>query len=221
MADHGRSILTVLTDCSAGAATHVAEESDAGEAVSTTKVASVYGLWSTALDALLSPYPLVFCCVHQLLFPCLEVLIHGTSPPRAVSCKAHPASMSNAFMSLMQTSLYCSRGRPVVLFPDASSPYRMSFGMRPCGGHDLASVVCTARAEYTYWEGQHDFLGYAHDTANTSQVEGVESSLLSCITCPCLAAILPFRSSCPSLCPGWLSVIVEPRYVKCCTASIS
>ena len=78
MADHGRSILTVLTDCSAGAATHVAEESDAGEAD------------STALDALLSPYPLVFCCVHQLLFPCLEVLIHGTSPPRAVSCKAYP-----------------------------------------------------------------------------------------------------------------------------------
>ena len=39
---------------------------------------------------LLSAYSLVFCCVHQLLFPCLQVLIQGTSPPRAVSCKAVP-----------------------------------------------------------------------------------------------------------------------------------
>ena len=63
----------------------MAEETDAGETDST-----VCGLWSAGVTALLSGYPLVFCCVHQFLFPCLEVLIQGTSPPRAVSCKALP-----------------------------------------------------------------------------------------------------------------------------------
>jgi len=44
MADHRWSILTVLTVCSAGAASPVAEETDAGEADSTTKVAYECGL---------------------------------------------------------------------------------------------------------------------------------------------------------------------------------
>ena len=43
------------------------EEADGGEADSTTKVASMSGLWSAGVAALLSAYPLVFYCVHQLL----------------------------------------------------------------------------------------------------------------------------------------------------------
>ena len=61
-----------------------------GEVNSTIKVPSVCGLWSAGVAALLSVYPLVFCCVHQFLLPYLEVLIQGTSPPREVSCKALP-----------------------------------------------------------------------------------------------------------------------------------
>ena len=53
----------------------MAEETDAGKADSTTKVASVCGLWSAVVAALLYVYPLVFCCVHQFLIHCLEVLI--------------------------------------------------------------------------------------------------------------------------------------------------
>ena len=68
----------------------MAEETDAGEADSTTKIASVCGLWSAEVAALLSVHPLVFCCLHQFLFPCLEVLIQCTSPPRAVTTKALP-----------------------------------------------------------------------------------------------------------------------------------
>ena len=35
----------------------------------------------------------------------------------------------------------------------------------------------------------HLFLRYAHDTTDASQLEGVESSLLSGIRSPCLAAV--------------------------------
>ena len=40
-------------------------------------------------------------------------------------------SMSTAFISLTQTSLYRRWGWPVVLLPNASSPQRIPFGMRP------------------------------------------------------------------------------------------
>ena len=49
----------------------MAEDTDAGEADSTTKVASVCGLWSAGIAALLSAYQLVFYCVHQFLLSSL------------------------------------------------------------------------------------------------------------------------------------------------------
>ena len=64
-----------------------AEETDAGEADSTTKVAPLRGLCSAGVAALLSAHRIVFCCVHQFLFPCLDVLVQGTSAPRVVSCQ--------------------------------------------------------------------------------------------------------------------------------------
>ena len=45
--------------------------------------------------------------------------------------------ISRFFMSLLQTSLNLSWGRPVCLFPASSSPQRMSLGMRP------SSIRCT------------------------------------------------------------------------------
>ena len=113
----------------------MAEEIHAGEADSTKKVASVCGLWSAGVAALPFAYPLVFCFVRRFLFHCFEVLIQGSLLLHLVRSAARPsqdaASVSSTFMSLVQTSLYRSRGRPVVLFPDASTPYWMSFGMRP------------------------------------------------------------------------------------------
>ena len=41
--------------------------------------------------------------------------------------------MSTVFMSRFTTSRYRSCGLPVDLFPEASSPYRRSLGMRPSG----------------------------------------------------------------------------------------
>ena len=65
------------------------------ERQTTRKVSSVCGLWSAGA-VLLSAY---------LLFPCLEMLIQGTFPRRAVSCKALSIC---AFMCVMQSTLYCS-----------------------------------------------------------------------------------------------------------------
>ena len=48
------------------------------------------GLWSAGVAALLSGYPPAFCYIHQFFFPCLEVLVQGTSPSRAVSGKTLP-----------------------------------------------------------------------------------------------------------------------------------
>ena len=72
----------------------MAEETDAGEADCTRKVASECRHWSAGVAVLLSAYPFVFCCVHKVVFPCLEMLIQGTSPPRAVSSKALPRCLT-------------------------------------------------------------------------------------------------------------------------------
>ena len=79
----------------------MAEETNAGAADSTIKIASVCGLLSAGVAALLSAYPLVFCYVHQLLFPCLEGyfstscsqlqgpprMLHQCRVPSCLSCR--------------------------------------------------------------------------------------------------------------------------------------
>ena len=76
--------------CSIVAASLVAVETDVEETISATKVAFVCGLWSVRVVALLSAGPSSCNCIHQLLFPCLEVLVHGASPHHAVGCKVLP-----------------------------------------------------------------------------------------------------------------------------------
>ena len=65
-------------------------------------------------------FPVLRCCFRALL--------------RFVRSAARPfqdiVSMSTAFISLTQTSLYRRWGWPVVLLPNASSPWRVYFGMR-------------------------------------------------------------------------------------------
>ena len=48
------------------------------------------GLWSVRVVALLSAGPCYCFCIHQLLFPCLEVLVQGASPYHVVGCKVLP-----------------------------------------------------------------------------------------------------------------------------------
>ena len=71
--------------CLIVAASLVAVETDVGETISATKVAFVCGLWSVV--ALLSAGPSSGFCIHQLLFPCLEVLVQSASLHHAVGCK--------------------------------------------------------------------------------------------------------------------------------------
>ena len=73
--------------CSIGAASLLAEETDVRETTSVTEVAFVCGLWSVGVVALLSAGPFSYFCIHQLLFPCLEVLVQSASPHHAIGCK--------------------------------------------------------------------------------------------------------------------------------------
>ena len=76
--------------CSIFAASLVAVETDVGETISAAKVAFVCGLWSVGVVALLSAGPSSCLCIHQLLFPCLEVLVQGASSHHAVGSKVLP-----------------------------------------------------------------------------------------------------------------------------------
>ena len=76
--------------CLIVAASLVAVETDVGETISATKVAFVCGLWSVGVVALLSAGPSSCFCIHQLLFPCVEVLVQSVSPHHAVGCKVLP-----------------------------------------------------------------------------------------------------------------------------------
>ena len=61
-----------------------------GETISATKVTFVCGLWSVGVVGLLSADPSSYFCIHQLLFPCLEVLVQSASLHNAVGCKVLP-----------------------------------------------------------------------------------------------------------------------------------
>ena len=61
-----------------------------GGTISTTKVMFMCGLWSVGVVALLSAGPFSYFCIHQRLFPCLEMLVQSASPHHAVSCKVLP-----------------------------------------------------------------------------------------------------------------------------------
>ena len=76
--------------CSIVASSLVAVETDVGEKNSAKKAAFVCGLWSVGVVALLSAGPFSYFCIHQLLFPWLEVLVQSASPPHAVGCKVLP-----------------------------------------------------------------------------------------------------------------------------------
>ena len=75
--------------------------------------------------------PVFSCCFRELLHL-------GRSAARASQWSG---SICRAFMSLLQTSLNLSCGRPVVLFPAANSPYRRSLGILP------SSIRCTCQSQ--------------------------------------------------------------------------
>ena len=80
-------ILVVLSDCCSVAC---GCRDRLGRTISAAKVAFVCGLWSVGVVALLSASLSCYFCTHQLLFPCLEVLVQSASPHHAVGCKVLP-----------------------------------------------------------------------------------------------------------------------------------
>ena len=72
------------------AASLVAVATDVGETISAAKVPFVCGRSAVGVVALLSAGPSSYFCIHQILFPCLEVLVQGASPHHAVGCKVLP-----------------------------------------------------------------------------------------------------------------------------------
>ena len=185
------------------AASLVAVETDVGETISATKVAFVCSLWSVRVVALLSAGPSSCFCIHQLLFPCLEVLVQSASPHHAVSCKVLPGLGVDvkffhvSLADILVAQLWAAFGSPSRcqlsienVFWDAAilhavdMPQSTQPALSEQGEH--ARKVSSAQ---DLGVGHSVLPGYAKDTADASQVEGIESFLLSGIHGPCLAAI--------------------------------
>ena len=189
--------------CSIVAASLVAVETDVGETISAAKVTFVCSLWSVGVVALLSAGPSSCFFIHQLLFPCLEVLAQGASPHHAVGCKVLPGigvdvKCFHVFLEdILVAQLWAAFGTPskcqlsienvfwdaailhVVDMPQPTQPALSEQGehARKVGsGQDLGV-------------GHSVLPGYARDTADASQVEGIESFLPSGICGPRLAAV--------------------------------
>ena len=168
------------------------------------KVAFVCGLWSVGVVALLSTGPFSYFCLHQLPFPYLEVLVHSASPHHAVDSKVLPGlgvdvkcfhvSLANVFVAQLQAAFgFPSRCQFSVdnVFWDAAILRAVDNMPQP------TQPALSEQGEHAWKVGSGQDLGvghavlpaYAKDSADASQVEGIESVLLSDICGPCLTAI--------------------------------
>ena len=187
--------------CSIVAASLVAVQTDVGETISAAKVAFVCSLWSVGVVALLSAGPFSYFCTHQLLFPCLEVLVQSAS--HAVGCKVLPglgvdvkrfhvsladilvAQLWAAFESPSRCQLSIEN-----VFWDAAILYAVDMSQP-------TQPELSEQGEHAWKVGLgHDLSvwysvlpGYTKDTADASQVERSESFILSGICGPRLAAV--------------------------------
>ena len=151
------------------------------------------------VTALLSAYPLVLCCIHQFLSPCQEVLVQGTSAPRAVSCKVPPPCCIDV------DRLRVSHADIRVTHPSETSGslpalHRgclLGCGHRSCAGHVPAKPAPSALPKQSVHAGKtstRQDLDVGHSVfpvyARRIILRWKVSSLLSCLThSPCLAAI--------------------------------
>ena len=173
------------------------------------KVAFVCGLWSVRVFALLSAGPSSCFCIHQLLFPCLEVSVQGAFPHHAVGCKVLSGTgvdvkRFHVFLAdILVAQLWVAFGSPcrcqlsmenvfwdaailhVVDMPQPTQPALSEQGehaRKVSSGQDLGV-------------GRSVLPGYAKDTADASQVEGTVSFLVSGICGPRLAAVHQFADN--------------------------
>ena len=181
----------------------MAVETDVGETNSAAKVAFVCGLWSVRVVALLSGGPSSCFCIHQLLFPCFEVLVQGASPHHAVGCKVLPGigvdvkCFHVCLADILAAQLCAAFGSPsrcqlsienvfwdVAILHAVDMPQPTQPSLSEQGEH--ARKVSSGQ---NLGVGHSVLPGYAKDTADASQVEGIESFLLSGICGPRIAAV--------------------------------
>ena len=112
--------LILLISCWVVAASLVAKEANAGVTVFAAENASMYGLKSDEIAALVSACSLVRCCSHQFILPCLGTLYPDTPALCAVSCKALPGHTVDVnSLRISQADIFISY---VVLLRNARSP---------------------------------------------------------------------------------------------------
>ena len=175
----------------------------AEETISATKVTFVCGLWSVRVVALLSAGPSSCFCIHQLLFPCVEVLVQGASPHHAVGCKVLPGigfdvkCFHVSLADILVAQLWAAFGSPsrcqlsienvfwdaaILHAVDMSQPTQPALSeqgehaRKVSSGQDLG-------VGHSVWPG------YAKDTTDASQMKGTEFFLLPGICGARLVAI--------------------------------
>ena len=180
----------------------MAVETDVGETLSAAKVAFVCGLWSVGVVALLSAGPSSCFCIHQLLFPCLEVLVQGASPHHAVGCKVLPGIGANvkcfhvSLAVILVAQLWTAFGFPSRCEISIENIFWDATILHTADMPQPVQPALSEQAEHArkVSSGQdlgvgHSVLpGYLKDTADASQMEGTESFLLSGICGPRLTA---------------------------------
>ena len=148
-------------------------------------------------------YSLVRCSSHQFVFPCLEVLLQGTPPLHAISCKALPGhsvdvdSLHISYADIFISQVRAAGGSPPQCQLTVEDVFWNATNLHTA---DMTQPSQSALSEQGVHSGKTStrqdisvgyfvLPGYAQDMADASQVECVKPSLLPSICSPCLAAI--------------------------------
>ena len=180
----------------------MAAETDVGETISAAKVAFVCGLWSVGVLTLLSAGPSSYFCIHQLLFPCLEVLVQGASPHHAVGCKVLPGISDVKCFHVYLADILVAQLWAAFRSPSRCQPSIENFLWDVAILHAIdmpqpKQPALSEQGEHARKVGSRQDLGvghsvlpgYAKEKADASQVEGIGSIHLSGIRGPRLAAV--------------------------------
>ena len=179
--------------CSIVAASLVAVETDVAETVSAAKVTFVSGLWSVGVVALLSAGPSSYFCIHQLPFPCLGVLVQCASPRHEVGCKVLPGlgvdveCFHISLTDILVAQMWAAFGSPSRCQLSIENVFWDAAILHAVDMPQPTQPALSEQGEHARKVGSGRDLGvghsvlprYAKDTADASQVEGIESFLLS------------------------------------------
>ena len=172
-----------------------------GESISAAKIAFVCGLWSVGVVTLLSAGPCSSC--HQFLFPCLEVLAQSASPHHALSCKVLPGigvdvkCFHASLADMLVAQLWTAFGSPSRCQLSIENVFWDAAILHAVDMPQPTQPALSEQGEHDWKAGSGQDLGvghsvlprYAKDTVDASQMEGIESFLLSGICGPRLAVI--------------------------------